>query len=203
MQQSQSHRYSTQLRITRLILKLIGLFGLILSLTQHFAFAGALLTAQPNATDAVCYFQIQIIQVVKALPNLEQVPQRGWEVVKLPDDWETRWKNYTGSAWYKIKWQYQCDQENQPVALLIERINIAGAVYSNNELLWKDKSLVEPLSRSWNMPRYWVLPATSIQNHQNEILVRVVGVASQHSGLGKIKFGQAEDIANQQDQLVF
>lgn len=203
MQQSQSHRYSTQLRITRLILKLIGLFGIILSLTQHFAFAGAALTAQSNTTDAACHFQIQSIQVAQALANLEQVPQQGWKTVTLPDDWETRWKNYTGTAWYKIKWQYQCDQENQPVALLIERINIAGAVYSNNELLWKDKSLVEPLSRSWNMPRYWVLPATSIQNQQNEILVRVVGVASQHSGLGKIKFGQAEDIANQQDQLVF
>jgi hypothetical protein len=53
------------------------------------------------------------------------------------------------------------------------------------------------------MPRYWVLPSSSVQNKQNEILVRVVGVSSQHSGLGKIRFGRAEDIVNQNDQLIF
>lgn len=203
MQQSKSHRYSTTFRIARLIRNIFALFCFAISLMQTQVFAGSATTHQSSANPSSCNFQIINVQIAQAPQQPDQVPQHGWEDVKLPDDWETRWKNYTGSAWYKIQWRYQCNQENQAVALLIERINLAGAIYSNQELLWQDKSLVEPLSRSWNMPRYWVLPSTSVQNHQNEILVRVVGVTSQHSGLGQIRFGRAEDIANQNDQLIF
>lgn len=204
MQQSQSHRYSTQHGLTRLTLNIIGFLYLLFAILQNASFAQANLLNQHLEANSSCHFEILNIEVAQATANQpEHVPQSGWERVQLPDDWEKRWAHYTGSAWYKIQWRYQCNQDHQAVALLIERINLAGAIYSNNELLWKDKSLVEPLSRSWNMPRYWVLPSSSVQNKQNEILVRVVGVSSQHSGLGKIRFGRAEDIVNQNDQLIF
>ncbi|MCH4596842.1 hypothetical protein L7A47_31545, partial [Achromobacter xylosoxidans] len=32
------------------------------------------------------------------------------------------------------------------------------------DLLWRDASQVEPLSRSWNMPRYWRLPESSVRD---------------------------------------
>ena len=55
---------------------------------------------------------------------------------------------------------------------------MAGQVFINDDLLWQDQSLVEPLSRSWNMPRYWSLPSSILKQGENILWVRVVGLNS-------------------------
>ena len=62
---------------------------------------------------------------------------------------------------------------------------MAGEVYANDDLLWRDASQSEPLSRSWNMPRYWRLPESAMRDGVNTIWVRVAGVAGQHPGWGR------------------
>ena len=186
-----------------MISRLFKLFFILVCLIHNIALAQPLETHQPYDSNKLCEFKIISTQVAQAPNNSMKIPQQGWENVKLPDNWETRWKNYTGTAWYKIIWQHQCQDQNQAIAFLIERITLAGAVYSNNQLLWQDKSLQEPLSRSWNMPRYWILPSAFLQHEQNEILVRVTGINSQQSGLGQLKFGLAQNIINETEQLIF
>lgn len=159
-----------------MISRLFKLFFIFACLIHNVAIAQPIETYQPHDSNKLCEFKIISTQVAKAPNNPMQTPQQGWENVTLPDDWETRWKNYSGTAWYKIIWRYKCQDQNQAIAFLIERITLAGAVYSNNQLLWQDKSLQEPLSRSWNMPRYWILPSSFLQHEQNEILVRVTGL---------------------------
>lgn len=204
MQQSQSYRHCSKSWNTRLVLHCIFIFCVACSFTQNL-FAETLLETDFNHHNNLCTVKFLTTQVVKADENLAKVPKQGWQDVQLPDNWETRWPDYSGSAWYRIVWEYQCleGQENRPLALLIDRIIIAGIVYSNNELIWHDKSLVKPLSRSWNMPRYWVLPSTSLNQGRNEILVRVVGIASQNSGLGAVSIGQVEKISNIHEKLMF
>ncbi|WZB72709.1 hypothetical protein WJ968_17300 [Achromobacter xylosoxidans] len=46
---------------------------------------------------------------------------------------------------------------------------MAGEVYANDDLLWRDASQSEPLSRSWNMPRYWRLPESAMRDGVNTI----------------------------------
>nr|WP_042862458.1 ATP-binding protein [Acinetobacter modestus] len=122
-----------------------------------------------------------------------QRPYTGWQTVTLPDRWYKRWYDYTGSAWYKIVWDYHCPKDVvSPMTLVINSINMAGQIYVNDELLWQDKSLVEPLSRSWNMPRYWNLSPSNIKQGQNIIWVRVVGVTTQDSGLGHVVLAAPE-----------
>lgn len=186
-----------------MISRLFKLFFIFACLIHNVAIAQPIETHQPYDSNKLCEFKIISTQVAKAPNNPMQIPQQGWENITLPDDWETRWKNYSGTAWYKIIWHHQCQDQNQAIAFLIERITLAGAVYSNNQLLWQDKSLQEPLSRSWNMPRYWILPSSFLQHEQNEILVRVTGLNSQHSGLGQFKFGLAQNIINETEQLIF
>jgi hypothetical protein len=70
------------------------------------------------------------------------------------------------------------------VALAVVNIVMAGEVFVNSELIWRDQSLVEPLSRSWNMPRYWLLPKALLKEQGNSIWVRVHGLSSQTPGLG-------------------
>ena len=106
-----------------------------------------------------------------------QRPETGWQNVKLPDQWDKRKFYYTGSTWYKIVWDYQCPTTTKtPITIVISYINMAGQVFINNDLLWQDQSLVEPLSRSWNMPRYWNLPVSSLKQGENILWVRVIGV---------------------------
>ncbi|NNP69497.1 histidine kinase [Acinetobacter sp. Ac_5812] len=116
-----------------------------------------------------------------------QRPDQDWQPTHLPDRWHVRWPDYTGSAWYKIIWNYHCPQNQKTaVALVINSINMAGQIYLNDELLWQDKSLVEPLSRSWNMPRHWDLMPSTLKQGKNTLWIRVVGVATQESGLGYV-----------------
>ncbi|WP_111860359.1 ATP-binding protein [Acinetobacter sp. CFCC 10889] len=153
----------------------------------------------PSATVLAneCDFKIISTEAVKVASNTAPPPKTGWQKITLPHNWDISWQNYTGTAWYKIIWQRHCtvsSEQAQPVAFLLDRINMAGAVYSNQELLWHDASLVEPLSRSWNMPRMWTLPASSIHAGENEILVKVVGVQTQSSGLSQIEFSSVDHI---------
>ncbi|WP_089605535.1 sensor histidine kinase [Acinetobacter piscicola] len=204
MQQSQSNRHSSKSWNTLLILQCIVFICIFFSFAQNL-FAESLLETDFNNHNNPCAVKILTTQVVKANKNLAQVPQQGWQNVQLPDNWENRWPGYSGSVWYRIVWEYRCrdGQEKRPLALLIDRIIIAGIVYSNNELIWHDKSLVKPLSRSWNMPRFWILPSTSLNQGRNEVLVRVVGVATQNSGLGIVSIDNAEKINNMHEKLMF
>lgn len=81
-----------------------------------------------------------------------------------------------------------------PLTLVISHINMAGQIYNNNDLLWQDASLIEPLSRSWNMPRYWNLPASSLKQGENILWVRVIAVHSQNSGIGQLLLGTANEV---------
>ncbi len=93
-------------------------------------------------------------------------PAEGWINVHLPDVWTQRWPEPTtgalAAAWYRIEWQPRCERRDADAGLLgfaLESITMAGAVYLNDELLWRDVSLAEPLSLGWNQPRGWPLPA--------------------------------------------
>ncbi|MGX5698308.1 ATP-binding protein [Acinetobacter kookii] len=146
--------------------------------------------------NAQCAVHIHSIDTVKT-SSVSILPKQGWESVDLPDQWNKRWPNYNGGVWYKIQWSWSCQNQArlaEPIAFLIHYINSAGAVYLNGDLLWKDKHLQEPLSKSWNMPRYWVLPIAGLNSGENEILIYVNGLAFQSPGIGQISFNNVQNI---------
>ncbi len=165
-----------------------------------------LLSAMSQAQDHfqvndLCDVKIDYIQKVQ-VQNPSQMPASGWQSVSLPDNWQRNWKDYHGGAWYKIVWDWSC-QDNirlaEPIAFSIDYINSAGAVFLNGDLLWSDQHLQEPLSKSWNMPRYWILPISGLNKGSNEILVYVQGYSFQNAGLGKIEFNNV--LVNSQKHL--
>lgn len=118
-------------------------------------------------------------------------PLEGWQPVSLPDLWQRHWPGFTGAVWYRLDWRADCPRE--PIALNIERMVMAGEVWLNDDLLWRDESLVEPLSRSWNLPRYWLLPL-SRQGEANTLWVRLVGSEHAAPGLGAVHVGSPEQV---------
>lgn len=125
-----------------------------------------------------------------------------WQPVTLPDDWAKRWPDYSGTVWYRIDWQRQCPGEQRgPVGLTLESVVMAGEVFINDELIWRDAHLTEPLSRSWNMPRYWRVPEALLHDGVNTLWLRVVGVAQQTPGLGPVHLGESQAMQTLQDDL--
>ncbi|HDS1037781.1 TPA: ATP-binding protein [Stenotrophomonas maltophilia] len=118
-----------------------------------------------------------------------QPPAHGWTPVALPDLWTTRWPGHDGVVWYRLRWQQQGDA---PIGLLLDYVCLADAVYLNGSLIHRDPSLVEPLTRSWVRPQYMLLDRPLLRDGQNELLVRVSGLAAYQPGFGKVLVGAPE-----------
>lgn len=122
-------------------------------------------------------------------------PANGWVPVTLMDQWETRWPDHDGVVWYKLHWQ-QADAD-APVGLLIDYICMAGAVYVNGSLIGRDRSLVEPLSRAWIAPQYYLLDAPLLRQGENTLLVRVSGLTAYQPAFGIVTVGDPAQVQAQ------
>ena len=131
-------------------------------------------------------------------------PAKGWTPVVLPDVWTQRWPGHGGTVWYRIDWERGCAASaapTAPLALGLSGISMAGEVFINDDLLWRDASLVEPLSRSWNMPRFFLLPESILHAGVNTVWVRVVGLAGLSPGLGTLRLGPAQQVAQRHSHI--
>lgn len=136
----------------------------------------------------------RILAIASALdtgtPGPPDPSELDWTAITLPDQWTRRWPQHDGAVWYRIDWQNVCP--HQPVALGLNTITMAGEIFVNQEPLWRDRHLSEPLSRSWNLPRYWQLPPSMLQPGSNSLWIRVHGIAQQTPGLGVVRLGAPE-----------
>lgn len=134
-------------------------------------------------------------EAVRSDWHAREPPAEGWEAVTIPDAWNSRWPRHDGVVWYRLRWQQR--DADAPTALLIESICLAGAIWVNGSPLWRDASLIEPLSRSWNMPRYFQLSPPLLRAGENTLLVRVSGRVGFQPWLGQVTVGPAEDLSAQ------
>ncbi|MDM0068489.1 ATP-binding protein [Variovorax sp. J31P207] len=133
------------------------------------------------------------IEAARSDWNAGAQPAGGWTAVTLPDSWTSRWPGFDGVVWYRLRWSEPADPAGlRPKGLMASHFNMAGAVYLNGSLIGGDSDLVEPLSRAWNLPRYWVLDAPLLRPGANELLVRVSGLAAYQPGLGAVTLGEPE-----------
>lgn len=158
-----------------------------------------LLIISPTFAKNICSTSVDDIYAIPSsaddIPALDQ----DWIKISLPDNWHNRWPEYTGGVWYRINWQLNCqenDLNQESLALTVNRITMAGKVYINQDLIWQDRSLIEPISRNWNKPIYWPIPPSSIQVGQNYIYIYVIGSPASNPGLGEIALGNSNNILN-------
>lgn len=123
------------------------------------------------------------------MPGAAQPPAEGWETTRLPDLWQKHSAPPAGATWYRLDWRYECP--DQPVAVTVDHMVMAAQVYLNGDLLWQDASLVEPMSRNWNTPRYWLLPRSALAT-ENTLMFRLVAPEHPGAGLGTVQFGPPE-----------
>jgi signal transduction histidine kinase len=141
------------------------------------------------------------VEAVRSDWNAQIPPDTGWVEVTLPDDWAKRWPGFDGVAWYRLTW-------NEPAApidrgVLIDYLNMAGEIEVNDIVLARDASLVEPLTRSWNTPRFFRLSAPLLHGGQNSLLVRVSGMAAYQAGLGRVSLGDPARMHARYERALF
>ncbi len=151
---------------------------------------------------AACTAQVLSMEVAKGGDDGRRPESAAWQAVTLPDDWSARWPGYSGTAWYRIGWRTDCAGGTAgQAALALQSVIMAGEVYLNDERIWSDPQLTEPLSRSWNMPRYWLLPDALVRPGENTLWIRVVGVAGQSPGLGPVHLGGQQKVLQRYEDL--
>ncbi len=144
-----------------------------------------------------CALEAGAVHAARETPGSTQRPTQGWEAVTLPDTWTRRWPEHSGAAWYRIQLRRDCSADQasrEPHGLVVKSINMAGEIYLNDTLLWRDASLQEPMSRSWNMPRHWILPDAALHASGNALWIRIQGRALITPGLGLVSIGPAPEM---------
>jgi signal transduction histidine kinase len=138
---------------------------------------------------------VQLLDRAEAAPSgwdASVPPATGWVPVKLMDFWTSRWPHHDGVVWYRLHWRQS--NSDTPVGLMLDYVCLADAVYVNGSLIHRDPGLVEPLSRSWVQPQYFLLDKPLLHAGENTLLVRVSGLSAYQPGLGPIKVGSPETV---------
>lgn len=148
------------------------------------------LTTQESARASEAASPVQLVEAEAARGawNDEAAPDGGWMPVSLPDNWDARWPDFDGVVWYRVTWEQAAPP--QPTGLMLRYLAMAGAVYLNGTPISRDARLVEPLTRSWNTPRHWLLAPPLLKPGRNTLLVRVSGIAAYQPGLGPFTLGE-------------
>lgn len=157
---------------------------------MHAAFAAP---ASPSESTSAFTPAFTHIEAARSDWRAQLPPATGWVNVTLPDEWTARWPDFDGVVWYRLTWQEPANPG--PLAVAIDYLNMAGAVSLNGTLLERDASLVEPLTRAWNLPRYALLPAPLLHPGENTLLVRVSGLSPYAPGLGGVTLGDPAGLA--------
>ncbi len=156
-----------------------------------------LLTFSLAAEENSCSTTINSVDAIRGLSSDIPEINANWTKISLPDNWRKRWPEYTGGVWYRINWQLNCQDSNlskESIALTINRITMAGKAYINQDLIWQNNALVEPISRNWNKPTYWAIPPSSMQRGNNYFYLYVTGYPSSSPGIGTASLGNSKDI---------
>lgn len=132
------------------------------------------------------------VEAVQSDWDATMPPAQGWVPVALPDDWSRRWPSFNGVVWYRLT--FDLPDKMLPTAVLIDYWSLAGAAWLNGVKLDQDQSLVEPLSRAWNISRYLLLPPPLLLEKDNVLLLRISGLAQHQPGLGAVERGDAANL---------
>ncbi len=177
--------------------------GLTVGLAALLALAVGLLLARAMLPPVAEFETGQLIEM-RGLESARgrlpgHTPSGGWAPVVLPDAWHQRWPGHEGRVWYRLRFAVPADwPADRDVGLLMTYLNMAGAVTLDGVPIWRDASLSEPLSRSWNQPRLWRLGRGGVgaagplgRGTEHTLLIEVAGHAEYLGGLGRVWLGDA------------
>ncbi|MFO1324610.1 MAG: ATP-binding protein [Burkholderiales bacterium] len=110
------------------------------------------------------------------------------QAITLPDDWEERRPQVTGTAWYVLDWTPPAGRA--PVgAIYLTGTTMPVEVYVNGSLIGATGMLHGPRPRSWQQSQLYVIPDYVMLPGANRIALRVHENVAGSGGMGPVLAG--------------
>lgn len=166
--------------------------------------------APPQARGAA--LQLEITKALAASADTPAFPEpfgAPARMVDLPDDWALTQPGYSGSRWYRVRFDAPAAATASPPelsALYIERACHNVEVWLNGQLLHQSGRVEEPITRNCYQPQLVTLPASLLAAAGNQLDLRVRGVSQgevsarlRGAGLSALRIGPQLELAELRD----
>lgn len=95
-----------------------------------------------------------------------------WQPLKLPDRWRDTRPQAQGEGWYRMTFD-RATLGTGLQAVFIPHASVNAAVYLNGTLLGTGGSFEEPMARTWNRPRLYLVPPEALRPSNNTLLIQL------------------------------
>jgi signal transduction histidine kinase len=96
-----------------------------------------------------------------------------WVAVTLPEDWRAETRYRLGQqGWYRFSLGHRAPPD-ESWSVYLWRFSMNAEVFMNGELIGTGGSFDEPITRNWNRPLLFAIPATLWRDTGNEVQVRL------------------------------
>lgn len=125
-----------------------------------------------------------------------------WQAQPLPDRWRDTRPDTGGTGWYQIPFQRDALGPGL-LAVLIPHASVNATVYINGTLLGSGGSFEEPMARTWNRPRMYLIPPELLNQGANTLQIKVKAHLYTQASLYPPKIGPEPEIRALFDQSHF
>ncbi|TXH87922.1 MAG: histidine kinase [Rhodoferax sp.] len=154
-----------------------------------------------------CTARAQILEFAQAdfafgPAQADAVSGLSWHTVALPDRWRETHPGENGTGWYRLQFERSAlDAGIQ--AVYIPHASVNATVFLNGHEIGRAGADTEPLARTWNHPRLYLLPPAQLLNDSNTVLVRVQGHAYTQASFYPPKLGSEAPLRAEYEQAYF
>jgi len=132
-------------------------------------------------------------------------PQGGaeqWRQVSLPHRWNHDMHGTSGTAWYRLK--FSVDSIDHDLwGVYLPQFSMNAAVWLNGNLIGDSGRFEEPMSRNWNTPLLFSIPAPLLKPGGNVVVIRVKAYANNGGGLAPVYIGPAAALTGPYERRTF
>ena len=160
---------------------------------QHWKYALRALGLVMAGLLLACTARAQVLEFAQAdfafgPAQASAVQGLSWRAIALPDRWRENHPDENGTGWYRLQFE-RATLDTGIQAIYIPHASVNATVYLNGHEIGRAGTDTEPLARTWNHPRLYLLPPTRLQDGLNTVLMRVQGHAYAQASLYPPKIG--------------
>lgn len=147
----------------------------------------------------ITFTQAQFVADTSERPPHESAQ---WAPLVLPDRWRDTHPSENGSIWYRLEFERKALGDGVQ-AVYIPHASIHATVFLNGEEIGSAGPATEPLPRTWNHPRIYLLPPALLLGRTYTVHIRVQGHPYTQASLYPPKIGAEASLRAEYEDAYF